>query len=285
MLILSVTYVAIIGTIQILRYFKRFYIRRFANSTSSTMRLMIYNNIMNKSIPDLDNENMGNLMTRVISDVDLCVEGMRKFTTEIFDTGVLMISYLITMFVYDIKITTLSIIFIPIAMVFAEELKSVIYKYSMDYRKKSSQVTDITYNAIENSMLYRVTGMEGKNRISYNDELLDLQNKAIKANILENSMQPVYNVIAMIGIIMVIYLGGIKVIEGSWTIGNFSTYIAIFTAMAFKTSKVAKLFNSVQKSQVSWERIKPYLTEHKIKDKYSNINKGGVTLSVENLYQ
>lgn len=136
-LILSVTYVAIIGTIQILRYFKRFYIRRFANSTSSTMRLMIYNNIMNKSIPDLDNENMGNLMTRVISDVDLCVEGMRKFTTEIFDTGVLMISYLITMFVYDIKITTLSIIFIPIAMVFAEKLESVIYKYSMDYRKKS----------------------------------------------------------------------------------------------------------------------------------------------------
>lgn len=76
---------------------------------------------------------------------------------------------------------------------------------------------------------------------------------------------------------------GRKVIEGSWTIGNFSTYIAIFTAMEFKASKVAKLFNSVQKSQVPWKRIKPYLTEHKIKDKYSNINKGGVTLSVENL--
>ncbi|MFA5493094.1 MAG: ABC transporter transmembrane domain-containing protein, partial [Bacteroidales bacterium] len=91
-LLLSATYVALIGAIQILRYFKRFYIRRFANSTSSTMRLMIYNNIMNKSTSELDNENMGNLMTRVISDVDLCVEGMRKFTTEVFDTGVLMIS-------------------------------------------------------------------------------------------------------------------------------------------------------------------------------------------------
>ncbi len=91
-LILLATYVAVIGIIQTLRYFKRFYIRRFANSTSSTMRLMIYNNIMNKSNSELDNENTGNLMTRVISDVDLCVEGMRKFTTEIFDTGVLMIS-------------------------------------------------------------------------------------------------------------------------------------------------------------------------------------------------
>ena len=82
-----------------------------------------------------------------------------------------------------------------------------------------------------------------------NDELLELQDKAIKANILENSMQPIYNVIAMLGIIIVIYMGAAKVIDGDWTIGVFSTYIAIFTAMAVKASKAAKLFNSVQKSQ------------------------------------
>ncbi|GFP75906.1 ABC transporter ATP-binding protein [Clostridium fungisolvens] len=282
-LTVAVTYLLIIGTVQLLRYFKRFYIRRFANSTSATMRLMIYNNIMQKSTSELDNENTGNLMTRAISDVDLCVEGMRKFTTEVFDTGVLMISYLVTMLAYDVKITLLSIIFVPVAIVIAEKLKSVIYKYSKDYRKQSSEVTDITYDIIENSILYRVTGMEAKNRARYNDELEDLQNKAIKANILENSMQPVYNIIAMIGIIMVIYLGGTKVIIGDWTVGVFSTYIAMFTAMAVKASKAAKLFNSVQKSQVSWKRIKPYLEEYKIKEKTSNINNGDTSLSVDNL--
>ena len=282
-LILAVTYVALIGTIQLLRYFKRFYIRRFANSTSATMRLMIYNNIMYKSTSELDNENIGNLMTRAISDVDLCVEGMRKFTTEVFDTGILMISYLISMLVYDVKITLLSIIFIPIAMVLAEKLKSVIYRYSISYRTKSSEIADLTYDVIENFMLYRVSGMESLNREKYNNELEDLQNKAIKANILENSMQPVYNVIAMLGIIMVIYLGGTKVINGGWTVGIFSTYFAMFTAMAIKASKAAKLFNSVQKSQVSWKRIKPYLAEYKSKDTTNNINRENTTLSVKNL--
>ena len=282
-LILAVTYVALIGTIQLLRYFKRFYIRRFANSTSATMRLMIYNNIMYKSTSELDNENTGNLMTRAISDVDLCVEGMRKFTTEVFDTGILMISYLISMLVYDVKITLLSIIFIPIAMFLAEKLKSVIYKYSIAYRTKSSEIADLTYDVIENFMLYRVSGMESLNREKYNNELEDLQNKAIKADILENSMQPVYNVIAMLGIIMVIYLGGTKVINGGWTVGIFSTYFAMFTAMAIKASKAAKLFNSVQKSQVSWKRIKPYLAEYKSKDTTNNINRENTTLSVKNL--
>lgn len=281
--LLAATFVAIIGAVQLFRYFKRFYIRRFANSTSATMRLMIYNNIMNKSVSELDNENTGNLMTRAISDVDLCVEGMRKFSTEVFDTGVLMASYLISMLVYDVKITLLSISFIPIAMILAEKLKSIIYKYSVAFRKKSSEVADITYDAIENSMLYRVNGMESENRERYNVHLEDLQNKAIKANVLENSMQPIYFVIAMLGIIMVIYLGGTKVVNGSWTVGIFSTYITMFTAMANKASKAAKLFNSVQKSQVSWKRIKPYLAEYESKDTTTNINKDNTRLSVENL--
>ena len=280
---LAATFVLLITIIQLLRYFKRFYIRRFANNASATMRLMIYNNIMHKTTEELSNENMGNLMTRAISDVDLCVEGMRKFTTEVFDTGVLMASYFISMLFYDVKITILSCLFIPLAMILAEKLKSIIYKYTIAFRKKSSVVTDITYDTVENIMLYRANGMEDQNIASYDVELEDLQNKAIKANILENSMQPIYNIIAMLGIILVIYLGGTKVINRGFTVGNFSTYLIMFAAIATKASKAAKLFNSVQKSQISWERIKPYLSEYQSKATTSRVDKVNTTLSVKNL--
>ena len=52
-----------------------------------------------------------NLMTKAISDVDTCVEGMRKFTTEIFDTGVVMVTYLVLLLMYDVRLTLLSLIF------------------------------------------------------------------------------------------------------------------------------------------------------------------------------
>lgn len=280
---LAVAFTGLIGTIQLLRYFKRFYIRRFANNTIAAMRLMIYNNIMHESINKLENEDMGNLMTRAVSDVELCVEGMRKFTTEIFDTGVLMTAYLVSMLFYDVKITVVSMLFIPAAMLLAEKLKGIIYKYTIAYRTKSSFITSITYDSIENAMLYRANGMEAQNREKYNAELEDLQNKAIKAYILENSMQPIYNVIAMLGVIAVIYLGGIKVINEGWTAGVFSTYLTMFAAMAKKASKAAKLFNSVQKSQVSWKRIKPYLKEYEIKNMVLNINREKTELSVKKL--
>lgn len=280
---LALTFVSIIAAVQLMRYFKRFYIRRFANSTSASMRLMIYNNMANRSASSLNSENMGNLMTRAISDVDLCVEGMRKFTTELFDTGVLMASYLVSLLIYDVRITLVSVIFVPGAMLLAEKFKGVIYKFSIEYRKKSSEIADITYDAVENSMLYRISGMETRNSEAYDKELADLKDRAIRANILENSMQPVYQAIAMLGIIPLIYLGGLKVLAGGWTVGMFSAYITMFTAMAVKAGKAAKLFNSVQKSQISWKRIKPYLSEYRAMSGPGAAEGAEVTLSVKNL--
>ena len=46
-----------------------------------------------------------------------------------------------------------------------------------------------------------------------------------------------------------------------WNIAAFSTFFACYRKLAVKSSKAAKLFNAVQKAQVSWKRIKPYLKE------------------------
>jgi len=257
--ITALSFIAIIVMIQVLRYFKRFYIRIFSNSTSLAMRRSIYRNIINKDALALEGENVGNLMTRAISDVDLCVEGMRKFTTELFDTGVLLGTYLVTLLIYDVGITLVSIILIPLAMLLAQKLKTVIYRYTIAWRKKNSEIADLTWTNLEHSMLYRIRGLEADNARRYGVELEDLRKKAVLASILENSMQPVYNVIAMLGVFVVIVFGGEKAVSGIWTVGQFSAYITIFVATAFKASKASTLFNSVQKSQISWKRIKPYL--------------------------
>lgn len=258
----AMMFVGAILIVQIFRYIKRFYIRRFANSTIATMRFMLYHTIVHKSEKELSRENMGILMTKAVSDVDVCVEGMRKFTTELFDTGVLLVTYTVTMLVYDVKVTVISCIFIPVAMLIAKKLKLLIYKYTIAYRDKSGKIAGITYDRVENVLVYRLYGREHANESKYFEELKDFEKKSIAANLWEDAMQPVYNVIAMIGVVSVIGMGAGKVFDGTWTIGVFTAYMTIFAATALKASKAAKLFNSVQKSQVSWKRIKPYMTAY-----------------------
>lgn len=281
---LSLTFIFVIFMVQFFRYLKRYYVRQFANSTTATMRFMIYNNILHKKEKELNEENMGSLMTKAISDVDVCVEGMRKSTTEVFDTGVLFISYLITLLQYDVKSTLYGCIFIPGAILIAQKLKKVIFKYTKNYRSQMSRVSDITYDMIDNAILYRLYGREDDNKVIYNKELYDLEQKAIIANVWENAMQPIYNTISMAGVVFVIIMIGQKVYEGTFTIGEFSAYISIFAIMSAKASRIAKLFNTIQKSLVSWNRIEPYLREYsKIDKTLGKINKK-TELEAKHLY-
>ena len=280
---LSFIYVILISLVQFFRYLKRYYVRQFANRTTATMRFMINNSILFKKGRELKEENMGSLMTKAISDVDVCVEGMRKATTEIFDTGVLLITYIATLLRYDVKITLLSCTFIPLAVFIAERLKKYIFKFTKEYRLQISRVSDITYDRIDNAILYRLYGREEPNREKYIRDINTLEKKAIIANIWENAMQPIYNVISMIGIMLVIIFMGRRVIEGSLTVGIFSTYISIFSVMALKASRVAKLFNTIQKSTVSWNRIKPYLQQYKELDTKFNIYNDKTDLNIKDL--
>lgn len=248
-----------IGVIQCCRCLKRYYVRLFANRTSASMRSIVYGNIIGEDITQLKEESTGDLMTKAISDVGECVEGMRKFTTEVFDTGILMSAYFITLLYYDIKLTLLASVCIPLAMLIAERMKKFIYRYAKSYRKQLSDVSEQTLENVENQLLYRMHGVQEIKSEAYDDALRSLQGKAIRANVLENSLQPLYKTIGMIGIVLVVFYGGQLVIQGVWTIGRFSAYLTIFTAFSVKVSKAAKLFNSVQKAQVSWQRIRPYL--------------------------
>ena len=58
-------------------------------------------------------EDMGAWMTKALADVDACAEGMRKFTTELFDTGVVMLAYLAMLLWYDWRLTLLACLFHP----------------------------------------------------------------------------------------------------------------------------------------------------------------------------
>ena len=88
MVVLVLAYVAVTLLVQAARFVKRFYVRRFANNIDRRMKGVLFANLVRQSRSAVEREGVGELMTKAISDVDDCAEGMRKFTTELFDTGV-----------------------------------------------------------------------------------------------------------------------------------------------------------------------------------------------------
>ena len=259
MLRLVLYYLLAMIVVQITRYLKRMYVRKIANNMVVRMRDSLYVGILKKSLSRSD---VGQLVTRASMDVEIVAEGTRKTLTEIFDTGVLLISFAITMFIYDWIIALIALFFTPIACFIAEILKKVVYKHVSLYKLSQETLSNATYDRITNASLYRVYGSDKIKNAEYQKNVKDYEKKSVLSNVWENTLQPIYNVIAMIGVIFIIYLGGRNFLGigfRAWDIAIFTTFISCYTKVADKSSKVARLFNSVQKSQVSWKRLKNLL--------------------------
>ena len=264
MVYLAAVYVGVTVLVQAARYFKRFYVRRFANNVNRSMKRVLYGNLLHTSREELERAGTGNLMTRAISDVDACVEGMRKFTTEVFDTGVALVAYFVLLLVYDWRLALLTGLFPPVAFFLAERMKKPVSRCAAVYKESAGRLNGATLERISGAVTYRVFGLEADRDRAYGECLADYEKKAAAANLWENTLPPLYQVVSMLGAVLILWLGG-KNVAGTgwarWDIAAFTAFLTCFTKLSVKTSKAAKLFNSVQKAQVSWRRVKPLLKE------------------------
>ena len=262
MAVLVAAYVAAIAVVQISRYIKRFYVRRFANNVNRRMKEVLYGSLVRKSRASLREEGEGTVMTKAILDVDDCVEGMRKFTTEIFDTGVALAAYAGMLLFYDWHLALLCMIFPPISYITAEKMKKMVQRTGAAYKIQSGVLSAATLDRAQNAITYRVFGCEQERQQAYESNLDAYEKSAVKANIWSTAMPPIYRVISMAGCLFILYFGQKNVLGRgwrAWDIASFTTYLACFVKLSVKSSSAAKLFNAVHKAQVSWNRIKGLL--------------------------
>lgn len=144
MAMLVLAYIVVTLAVQATRFIKRFYVRRFANNINRRMKGILYANLVRQSRAALEKEGAGELMTKAISDVDDCVEGMRKFTTEIFDTGVALVGYAVMLLVYDWRLALLSLLFTPFSYMCAAWMKKPVQRAGAAYKKAASALSAAT---------------------------------------------------------------------------------------------------------------------------------------------
>lgn len=275
MLTLVCAYVLIIGIVQIARYLKRLYVRKFANNVNRQMKQILYGTLVHKSRQELNQEAAGSVMTKAILDVDDCAEGMRKFTTEIFDTGVALAAYAGMLLYYDWRLALLGMLFTPVSYLLADKMKTIVQRTGAEYKVQAGHLSAATLDRASNAITYRMYGCEQERQNAYEQHLTEYERSAVKANIWSSAMQPLYRAISLTGVLFILYFGCRNVLGTGWTawdIAAFTTFLSCFTKLAVKSSSAAKLFNAVHKAQVSWKRIKPLMqkSEHDTKIQIQN---------------
>lgn len=261
---LALLYAVTIAIVQIARFLKRLYVRVFANNINRSMKEVIYANLLHTSKSALEQEDAGSVLTKAITDVEACAEGMRKFTTELFDTGVALAAYVWLLLSLDWRLGLLCLIFPPVSYFIADRMKTVVTRTNAAFKKSTERLSAATMDRITGAVTYRVFGCEPQRDADYENHLKDYERKAVSADIWVSAMPPIYNVISMISVLFLFWFGARNVMGTgwkAWDIAAFTTFLSCYTKLSVKSSHAAKLFNAVQKAQVSWKRIKPLMRQ------------------------
>ena len=262
MALLVLVYIAVTLLVQAARFIKRFYVRRFANNINRRMKGILYANLVRQSRAALEKEGAGELMTKAISDVDDCVEGMRKFTTEVFDTGVALAGYAVMLLVYDWRLAILGLLFTPVSYVCAAGMKKPVQRAGAAYKKAAGALSSATLDRARNAVTYRIYGCEEARMEKYEEALSLYEKTAVRNNVWQSALPPLYLAASEAGTLFILWFGAKNVLGTGWNhwdIAAFTTFLSCFTKLVVKSSKVAKLFNAVQKAEVSWKRIRPLM--------------------------
>ena len=260
---LAAGYFIAILIVQSSRFIKRLYVRRFANNINRSMKQTYYNNLIHIDTQELKNTSTGAAMTRALSDVDTCSEGIRKFTTEVFDTGVAMVSYVVMLLLYDWRLALLCMIFPPISYVIAERMKVVVQKTGAASKESAGRLNAATLDRIQNAITYRIYGCENERNEDYETHLTDYERASVGADLPVAALPPLYKLISMASVLFIFSFGSRNVMGNGWAawdIAAFTSFLSCFTKLAVKSSHAAKLFNAVQKALLSWKRILPFMT-------------------------
>lgn len=242
-------------TFQAFRTIKRWDFRNMSNRIGNDMRADLMTASMSWPMEVFDQEKVGDLMSRAVGDVTQVTATIQSTVTEVYDTLVLILSYFAACLYYDPRLTLLAAVPQAVTIFLAQRTGGLVFRYSAETRQAASRVSTHLREQLQAERILRVFGRETEER----ERLGKLCGQQLRANlrlsVVQGGLMPFYAVLAATGIVLVIAQGGLKVAAGEWTVGTFTAYLALFTAMTDRTRMAAQVLNGLHAGRASWSRV------------------------------
>jgi ATP-binding cassette subfamily B multidrug efflux pump len=202
---------------------------------------------------------IGDLMARIIGDVEVLGRGIGELTTETWDTVLFSLSLIVGMLFYDARMTLLALFMVPLGMWLAKASGRWVSARVTATRETNAALTSFLQEHLSGLRVVRLFGRSDAmvDRVAaLSQQLADANLAAIR---LRSGLQPVYRLLMMAGVVFVIWLGGARVAAGTMTLGAFIAYLDLYGRFVGRGHRVPQLFNSVQSGAAAYARLAPLL--------------------------
>ena len=238
---------------------KRWWLMTANARMRANVRADAWRGVMAWPMARLDRTPAGDVMARIIGDVEVLGVGVREFSIETWDTVLFSLSLIIAMLVYDPILTVLALLPVPVAMLLAKATGRWVASRTTVSREANAALTTALQEQLAGIRVLRLFGRTGA-AVARVDTLSGAQADTNLALVrLRGGLRPVYTTLMSAGVLFVVWQGGEKAVNGTMTVGAFIAYLELYLRFVNRGFRVPQMVNSIQSGAAAYARLRPLL--------------------------
>lgn len=175
------------------------------------------------------------------------------------------------MFLVNVELTLWALAPLPMLSLIAYWMSSYIHHRSNEIQEQYSKLAGRAQESFSSIRLIKAYVRERYESARFESESEEYRKKKLKLDIVESLFHPTLNFLIGASIVLVVWKGGVLVIEGVLTIGNIAEFIIDVLYLTWPIAALGYTLNLVQRSAASNIRIQKLLSEPVMEDYGSNI--------------
>ena len=198
---------------------------RITFSVSRDLRNAALRKIQTLPLSYLDSHPSGDIVSRMIADVDTFADGLLMGFTQLFSGLLTIFGTLLFMLWENVPITLVVVCIPPLSLVVASFLAKRSYKYFQGQSTVRGEQTALVNEMIEGQKVVQAFGHEAESLASFDEVNTRLQDVSLKAIFFSSMTNPATRFVNNIVYAGVGLVGAIYAVAGGITIGQLSIFL------------------------------------------------------------
>ena len=203
----------------------------------------------------------GDVMSRMINDVDTISVSFAETLTQIITSFTMLFGYLAIMLYLSITLSLIAIIAVPISTIFISVVLKKAKVYFAAERAMLGKLNSIIEENFSGQLIIKANNHAGKSIKSFDKMNTRLYEESRRAQFLSSLTFPLTHVFLNLAYAGVCMLGGYYVISGAISIGGIQAFIQYLNRFNRPITEVAQLSSTIQQILAATERIFNFLEE------------------------
>ncbi|MDZ7719542.1 MAG: ABC transporter ATP-binding protein [Balneolaceae bacterium] len=165
------------------------------------------------------------------------------------------------MIIVNPTLTFWALLPLPFLSAFAYWVSGYINKYQVIIQEQYSRIAGKANEAFNSIRLIKAYNRQEYEQEKFEKESDDYRVKKLRLDLVESLFHPTLNLLIGLSVVIVVWKGGIMVIDDAITIGNIAEFVIYVAYLTWPVAALGYTVNTLQKSLASWERINNMLSE------------------------